>query len=61
MNGSSDGVNGDLQWNRQISPPPTKLLSLNRSTKNSAQYVHKSTPYTKFGTDSATEGFWANG
>jgi len=24
-------------------------------------YVHEGTPYTKFGTNPPTEGFWANG
>jgi len=47
--------------NRQISTP-TKSIPLNWSTKNvgTVDYVHERTPYTKFGTNPPTEGFWAN-
>jgi len=64
MNGSSDSVKGDLQflWDRQISTP-TKSIPLNRSIKklSTVDYVHETTPYTKFGTNTHTGGFWANG
>ena len=46
--------------NRQIStsPPQNRYLWTDRQ-KLSVDYVHE-TPYTKFGTNPPTEGFWAN-
>jgi len=65
LNGSSDSVNSDLQFlgNRQISPPPHKIDTPELINKKvgTVDYVHKRTPYTKFGTNPPTEGFWANG
>jgi len=48
---------------RQIStPPPHKISTLNRSTKNRhIDCVHKRTPYTQFGTNPSTQSYWANG
>ena len=48
--------------NRQISTP-TRSIPLSWSTKKvgTVDYVHERTPYTKFGTNQPTEGFWANG
>ena len=58
--------------NRQISTPepvslwisiPSESVPLNQSKKKfgTVDYVREGTPYTKFGTDPSTEGFWANG
>jgi len=43
--------------------PPTKSVPLNQSKKKfgTVDYVCEGTPYTKFGTNPPTEGFWANG
>ena len=51
---------------RQISTPPPKKKSipLNRSIKNEHSwlgYVHETTLYTKFGTNTHTGGLWENG
>jgi len=48
---------------RQISPPPTKSIPLNRSTKKfgTIDYVRDGTSYTKFGRNLYIGGFWANG
>jgi len=47
----------------KISPPPHKIDSPELVNKkvSTVDYVHKRTPYTKFGTNPPTQGFWANG
>ena len=64
LNGSSDSVNGDLQFygDRQISIPH-KIDTPEQIDKKlgTVYYVHETTPYTKFGTNIHTEGFLANG
>jgi len=43
--------------------PPTKSIPLNQSKEKlgTVDYVREGTPYTEFGTNPPTEGFWANG
>ena len=67
LNGSSDSVNGDLQFlisygNRHISTR-YKISTPEPIEKKfgTVDYVHEGTHYTKFGTNPPTEGFWANG
>ena len=64
LNGSSDSVNGDLQflWDRQISTP-YKINTPEPIDKKlgTVDYLREGTSYTKFGTNPPTEGFWANG
>jgi len=48
--------------NRQISTPPHKIDTPELINKKVGivDYVQEKTPYTKFGTNPPTEGFWAN-
>ena len=65
LNGSSDSVNGDLQFllygNTQISTP-YKISTPKPIEKKfgTVDYIREGTPYTKFGTNPPTEGFWVN-
>ena len=60
LNGSSGSVNGDLQIPMGIGKfqPPTKSIDKKFGT---VDYVREGTLYTKFDTNSPTQGFWANG
>jgi len=51
---------GDMQIS---TPPPHKLNTPEPIDKKigTVDYVREGTPYTKFGTNSPTGGFWANG
>jgi len=43
--------------------PPHKIDTPEQINKlvGTVDYVHERTPYTKFGTNPSTEGFWENG
>ena len=51
----------------QVKAYPTRLSSLKGKDKDvskkifTVDYVCEGTPYTKFGTNPPTEGFWVNG
>jgi len=48
--------------NRQISTPDKiNTPELINKKVGIVDYVHERTPYTKFGTNPPTDGFWANG
>jgi len=47
----------------KFQPPPHKIDTPELINKKvgTVDYVHEMTPYTKFGTNPPTEGFWENG
>jgi len=64
LNGSSDSVNGDLQflWGLANFNPPTKSILLNRLKKiGTVDYIRDGTSYTKFGRNPFIGGFWQMG
>jgi len=65
LNGSSDSVNGDLPFLGigKFHPSPHKINTPEPIDKKfgTVDYVREGTPYTEFGTNPPTEGFWANG
>jgi len=64
LNGSLDSVNGDLQflW-EQVNFNPHKINTPQPIDKkfDTTDYVREGTPYTEFGRNPSTGGFWANG
>jgi len=65
LNGSSDSVNGDLQflWGQANFTAPQKINTPEPIDKKfgTVDYVCEGTSYTKFGRNPSTGGFWANG
>ena len=64
LNGSSDSVNGDLQFLQgQANFNPHKINTPEPIDKKigTVDYVREWTLCTKFGTNLPTDGFWANG
>jgi len=48
--------------NRQITTPHTQSIPQNQSTKNRHSWLRsRKDPYTKFGRNPFTGGFWASG
>jgi len=65
LNGSQTVLSATFNsyGDRQISTPPHKIDTPEPIDKKlgTVDYVHEKTPYTKFGTNTHTGGFWTNG